>query len=156
MGQVTIKFVRNHDLEYTAYYGYYHTTNRTGSGMALLGTWKVLWPLPEEKIGFGFGVFGNGAFGNTAWQRAIEYEGFGYSTFGTGSFGFFEKTIQDTITGLADGYHRFDIRLKDKAGNISAAICTALEIWICADPATPHGAKIESFTGQTITCRWAA
>ena len=153
--EATITFLRTHDLEYAASFSIYSTRNRDGSSMARLTSWGVLWPDPREKAGFGLGEFSVGRFGVSGWLRTYAPLGFGRGYFGRGTFGVYEDYIIRTVTELADGWHVFEVRLRDAAQNIGAAITSNLSFYACARPDTPTKARMTSATGQTMTLAWS-
>ncbi len=152
----TIKFLRNHSLDYTAYYSVYETTSRDGAGMSLATAWVPLWPNPNEKIGFGLGIHGNGIFGGSGNQRELRYAGFGQGYFGLGHMGIFEKEISAIVSGLANGLHVLVVKLQDIAGNIGSGIHDNLAIWLCDVPDTPTQLTLDAVSGHSATISWTA
>jgi hypothetical protein len=76
-----------------------------------------IWPVWQEKCGFGLSEFGESDFGRD-WSPGV---GFGAGLFGQGEFGVDADVIEWVSGELAAGKYKFGIRIIDGNGNISEA-----------------------------------
>ena len=76
-----------------------------------------IWPVWQEKCGFGLSGFGEGDFGRE-WSAGV---GFGAGLFGQGEFGVDAEMIEWVSPELAAGKYKFGIRIIDENGNVSEA-----------------------------------
>ncbi len=79
-----------------------------------------VWPVWQEKCGFGMGRFAESDFGYDG-SAAV---GFGCGLFGEGEFGFDADAMRWVSGELAEGLWRFGVKIADAAGNEGEAIET--------------------------------
>jgi hypothetical protein len=103
-----------------------------------------LWPVWQDKAGFGMSRFGAGDFG----YDAAGTVGFGKGSFGQGQFGLDADTIEWTSPPLTAGVYKFGVKITDGAGNKSSASETEpITVIPSAKPA--EQVSISSFDKQT-------
>jgi hypothetical protein len=103
-----------------------------------------VWPVWQDKAGFGMGGFGTSDFG---WDCAAAV-GFGKGSFGNGQFGIDADTIEWVSRPLQAGVYKFALKITDEAGNESISGETVQVTVIPA--ARPAGElNVSSFDKQT-------
>lgn len=103
-----------------------------------------IWPVWQDKAGFGMSRFGESDFGYDS-AAAV---GFGVGSFGKGHFGFDADTFEWVSRSLQAGVYKFAVRVTDKEGNESVSSETGQ---ITVTPAARPAEQIEilSFDKKT-------
>jgi len=108
-----------------------------------------VWPVWQEKCGFGMGRFAESDFGYDG-SAAV---GFGCGLFGEGEFGFDADAMRWVSGELAEGLWRFGVKIADAAGNEGEAIETG-EIWVVKKARGVGAIAVEGFdkdSGELLT-----
>ena len=103
------------------------------------------WPedLVGGKIGYGLGLYGDGAYGAGS-------GGFGYGQgpYGRGGYGFGAKWLEFVTNALADGVYTFGIIACDEAGNpLTPAAGTEATVLLAASPKPPTSVAAAAWDG---------
>ncbi len=103
-----------------------------------------VWPMWQDKAGFGMSRFGVSDFGYDS-SAAV---GFGKGVFGRGEFGLDADTIEWLSPSLQAGVYKFTVKVTDRAGNQSSGSETgSVTVVPAARPA--ERVSISSFDKQT-------
>ena len=102
-----------------------------------------VWPVRQDKGGFGMSCFGKSDFGYDS-SAAV---GFGKGSFGFGDFGLDADTIEWISPSLDAGVYKFAVRASDRIGNQSNSIETE-PLTVTPLPRPPKGVNIASFDKQ--------
>lgn len=145
-GRVTISMLRSHDLPPGSTVQIY-SDNGTGEidyDVPLNDSPVKVWPVWQDKAGFGMSRFGAGDFGYDS-AAAV---GFGKGSFANGQFGIDADTIDWISPVLNAGVYKFAVVVTDSRGNKSSAVETEpITVTPAARPAEKLG--IHSYDKQT-------
>ena len=145
-GRVRISFLRSQNLPIGAIAQIY---SDSGTGQIdynnplTAGPIKV-WPVWQDKAGFGMSKFGASDFGYDS-AAAV---GFGKGSFGNGQFGLDADTFEWVSPPMQAGVYKFAVKVADEAGNQSSGSETGqITVTPAARPA--EQVSISSFDKQT-------
>jgi len=122
IGRVKISLLREQKLPAKARAEIYFDNGTGQIDMAnpINGEMLRIWPMREDKAGFGMSGFGLSDFGHD-WSAAT---GFGKGCFGIGQFGC-DADLFEWLSGqLSEGVYKFAIKIFDENGRESTAIQT--------------------------------
>ena len=145
-GRVRISMLRSQSLPIDARAEIYfdNTSGTIDYNQPLSNQPLRIWPVWQDKAGFGMGRFAAGDFGYDS-AAAV---GFGRGSFGHDQFGLDADTIEWTSPTLKIGVYKFGVKIIDGAGNKSSASETEpITVISAAKPA--EQLNISSFDKQT-------
>jgi hypothetical protein len=102
-----------------------------------------VWPVWQDKAGFGMSRFGASDFGYDS-AAAV---GFGKGSFGNGQFGLDADTFEWVSAPMQTGVYKFAVKIFDEAGNESSIETDPITVIPAARPA--ERISISSFDKQT-------
>jgi hypothetical protein len=140
-GRVKISMLRSHDLPPGATVQIY-SDNGTGEidyDVPLNESPIRVWPVWQDKAGFGMSRFGAGDFGYDS-AAAV---GFGKGSFGNGQFGIDADTIDWISPVLNAGAYKFAVVVTDSRGNKGSAVETGP---VTVTPAARPVRKLDVFS----------
>ena len=107
-----------------------------------------VWPVRQDKAGFGMSRFGFSDFGLDS-AAAV---GFGKGSFGNGQFGLDADTIEWVSLSLQAGVYKFAVKITDGAGNESGGSETGqITVTPAARPAEQLSiSSFDKLTGQLV------
>lgn len=111
-GRVELAWGRQQGLPFGGRYDVYMDSGGRVDPEPLTGDVAV-WPVWQEKGGFGLSEFGRSDFGFDGGASV----GFGRGVFGGGEFGFDADEIRWVSDELDSGQYRFSVRIADRSGN---------------------------------------
>ena len=103
-----------------------------------------VWPVWQDKAGFGMSRFGASDFGYDS-AAAV---GFGKGSFGHGQFGLDADIFKWTSPPLCAGVYKFAVKVTDEAGNESSGNETG-QVTVTPAPRSVERISISSFDKQT-------
>jgi len=103
-----------------------------------------VWPVWQDKAGFGMSRFGASDFGYDS-AAAV---GFGKGSFGHGQFGLDADIFEWTSPPLCAGVYNFAVKVTDEAGNESSGNETG-QVTVTPAPRSAERISISSFDKQT-------
>ena len=103
-----------------------------------------VWPVWQDKAGFGMSRFGASDFGYDS-AAAV---GFGKGSFGHGQFGLDADIFEWTSPPLCAGAYKFAVKVTDEAGNESSGSETG-QVMVTPAPRSAERISISSFDKQT-------
>jgi len=103
-----------------------------------------VWPVWQDKAGFGMSRFGASDFGYDS-AAAV---GFGKGSFGHGQFGLDADIFEWTSPPLCAGVYKFAVKVTDEAGNESSGNETG-QVTVTPAPRSAERISISSFDKQT-------
>lgn len=110
-----------------------------------VNNWPIkIWPVWQDKAGFGMSRFGASDFGYD-WSAGV---GFGKGSFGEGEFGVDEDVIEYVSESLQMGVYKFVAKVVDEAGNESGS-SEIEEILVIPVAKCVGEVGIESFNKET-------
>ncbi len=117
-GRVRISLLRSQSLPIgaTAEIYFDNGTGQIDYEVPLTNAPIRIWPVQQDKAGFGMSRFGDSDFGYDS-SAAV---GFGKGSFGNGQFGLDADTIEWTSRSLYAGVYKFAVRIFDSVGNQSS------------------------------------
>jgi len=102
-----------------------------------------IWPVWQDKAGFGMSRFGNSDFGYDS-SAAV---GFGKGSFGRGDFGLDADTFEWISPQLSAGVYKFAVKITDEVGNQSGG-CESEPVTVTPLPKPAEQVTISSFDKQ--------
>ena len=117
-GRVRISLLRSQNLPIgaTAEIYFDNGTGEIDYDKPLTNSPIRIWPVWQDKAGFGMSRFGVGDFG-LDWSAGV---GFGKGSFSNDQFGLDADTIEWTSPPLSAGVYKFAVKTADEAGNESS------------------------------------
>jgi hypothetical protein len=145
-GRVKITMLRSQNLpiDATAQFYFDAGTGQIDYDNPLNDSPVRIWPVWQDKTGFGMSCFGKSDFGYDS-SAAV---GFGKGNFGYGDFGLDADTFEWISPQLSAGLYKFAVIVTDGAGNQSSAVETE-PITVTPLPKPAERVTISSFDKQT-------
>jgi len=103
-----------------------------------------VWPVWQDKAGFGMSRFGTSDFGYDS-AAAV---GFGKGSFGNGQFGLDADTFEWVSVPMQAGVYKFALKITDEAGNESSGSET-IQVTVTPAARPAEQVSISSFNKQT-------
>ena len=145
-GRVKISFLRSQNLPIDSAVQIY-TDNGSGEidyDEPLTKSPIRIWPVRQDKAGFGMSRFGFSDFGYDG-AAAV---GFGKGSFGYGQFGLDADMFEWVSPPMDAGVYKFAVKIVDKLGNVSSASETE-EITVIPAAKPAEKVSVSSFDTQT-------
>jgi hypothetical protein len=145
-GRVRINLLRSQDLPIgaTAQIYFDNGTGEIDYDNPINDSPLRVWPIWQDKTGFGMSRFGASDFGYDS-AAAI---GFGKGSYGNGQFGLDADTFEWVSTPLQAGVYKFALKVTDEAGNESNSSET-VQITVIPAAKPAEQVSIFSFDKQT-------
>ena len=144
-GRVRIRVLRGQNLPIgvTAQIYFDNGTGEIDYDSSLNNSPIRVWPVWQDKAGFGMSRFGASDFGYDS-AAAV---GFGKGSFGNGQFGLDADTFEWVSPPMQTGEYKFAVKITDKVGNESSIETDTITVIPAARPA--ERISISSFDKQT-------
>jgi len=145
-GRVRIRMLRGQNLpvEATADVYFDNGTGQIDYDTPLNDSRIRVWPVWQDKAGFGMNSFGASDFGYDS-AGAV---GFGKGSLGHGQFGLDADTLEWTSAQMQPGAYRFGIKITDRAGNESDGSETD-QVTVTPSAKPAERVSVSSFDKQT-------
>jgi len=146
IGRVKISVLRGQDLPIgaTAQIYFDNGTGEIDYDSPLNNSPIRVWPVWQDKAGFGMSRFGASDFGYDS-AAAV---GFGKGSFGHGQFGLDADIFEWTSPPLCAGVYKFAVKVTDEAGNESSGSETG-QVTVIPASRSAERMSISSFDKQT-------
>ena len=145
-GRVRIRVLRSQNLPIgaTAQIYFDNGTGEIDYDNSLNDSPIRVWPVWQDKAGFGMSRFGTSDFGYDS-AAAV---GFGKGNFGNGQFGLDADTFEWVSAPMQAGVYKFALKIADEAGNESSSSET-IQVTVTPAARPAEQVSISSFDKQT-------
>ena len=158
------KFDRDHNIEHEALFAIYRSDGGECSGLSQAHEFVEVWPEPREHAGLGMGRVGFGSLGfGGVIEVLMDQQGLGYGGnltnkgLGFGALGYFIETVEIDLhtQALTNGAYSWNMKLRDRAGNVSGDVISCVSDYVCNVPTAPKGATRDSNSEKNLTFSWS-